>query len=84
MGRQWQDDLVDVIKEIGAQETIRLVEGSVSGVSPLRFRPSNGEGGAVDASWSHTVADDASTGDRVLALHDLTTQRVYVIARLSS
>lgn len=84
MERQWQDEMVAVIQMLGARESIRLVEGVVSSASPLRFRPSNGEGGSVDAMWSHTVADDASTGDAVLALHDLTTQRVYVIARLSS
>lgn len=79
--QQWQDRLNEHIQTRGKNVDVRLLEGIVTNLSPLRFRPS-GSDRDVNASFAAHVTDGLQNGAVVLALQDMATRRIYVIARL--
>ncbi|MDA5561947.1 hypothetical protein PJK55_14505 [Exiguobacterium sp. MMG028] len=79
--QQWQDRLNRHIENIGKNTDTRLLEGVVTGLTPLRFRPS-GSDRDVNASFAAHVTEGLQVGAVVLAAQDMATRRIYVIARL--
>lgn len=77
----WQDDLISAMKKQGFNQDVRLLEGSVTRTSPLEFSPDL-SGEPALARFTESVANGVSIGQRCLALQDMTTGRIYVIARL--
>lgn len=77
----WADDLMKAMKKQGYNQDVRLLEGRISNMSPLEFSPDLSGEPAV-ARFSESVANGASVGQRCLALQDMTTQQIYVMARL--
>lgn len=78
---QWQDEFLGIIKRAGQNSEIRFLEGSLTAVSPLRFKPDIGTE-SIGAIYMQHVVDGAAVNDRVLAIQDNATKRVYVIGRV--
>lgn len=77
----WGDQIIKAMQKQGYNQDVRLLEGSISNMDPLEFTPDL-SGEPALARFSEAVANGAAEDQRVLALQDMTTQRIYVIARL--
>lgn len=78
---QWQDEFLNIIKRAGQNSEVRFLEGSLTSIAPLRFKPDVGTE-SVGAIYLKHVVDGAAVNDRVLAIQDVSTKRIYVIGRV--
>lgn len=76
---QWADELADLIKKGGANDSTRLIDGVITSVSPLKFKYGEVE---LSGLWDVDVADQIAIGDRVLAIQRMEDFQIFVIARL--
>ena len=74
-------EAIKAMQKQGYNQDVRLLEGSIVSTSPPTFAPDL-SGEPALARFTEAVANGASVGQRVLALQDMTTQQIYVIARL--
>lgn len=77
----WADQLIKAMQKQGYNQDVRLLEGRIHSTSPLEFSPDL-SGEPALARFTEAVANGAGVGQRVLALQDMATQQIYVIARL--
>lgn len=77
----WGDQIIKAMQKQGYNQDVRLLEGSIVTTNPLAFAPDLAGEPAL-ARFSESVADGAAQGQRCLAVQDMTTQQIYVIARL--
>lgn len=77
----WATDIIKAMQKQGYNQDVRLLEGRIANTSPLTFSPDL-SGEPALARFTESVANGASVGQRCLALQDMTTQHIYVIARL--
>ena len=77
----WADQIIKAMQKQGYNQDVRLLEGSIVSTSPLTFAPDL-SGEPALARFTEAVANGASVNQRCLAVQDVTTQRIYVIARL--
>lgn len=78
---QWQDELLGIMKAAGANSEVRFLEGALTSVTPMRFKPDVGTE-SIGAVYMQHVVDGAAVNDRVLAIEDTRTRRIYVIGRV--
>lgn len=78
---QWQDALMNIIREGGKNHDLRLLPGKITSVSPLRFQPDITDR-PIPARFARNVGDGAAENEPVLAIQEIESGDVYVIARL--
>lgn len=78
---QWPDRIIQLMKDKGKNTDVRLLTGSVTKIAPLRFTP-DAYGEEVAARFATHVADGVSINEAVLAVQDVATGDIFVIARL--
>lgn len=79
---QWPDRIIQLMKDKGKNTDVRLLVGSIASISPLRFK-SDDYNIVVAARFATHVADGASEGEAALAVQNVDTGEIFVIARLA-
>lgn len=79
----WADEFLEVTKKNAPNAPTRMLEGSVTGLSPLEVRPDGSSASIKGAKWNADIVKKVQEGDRVLMLHDRTINRYYVVVRFA-
>ena len=88
MSQHWADELAELIKVKGENSEIRFLEGSLSSITPFRFRADIGAGesgqlGELGAVFLKSAVHGAAVGDRVFGVQDMKTRRIYILGRIA-
>lgn len=75
------EEILQVMKENAPQSPVRLLEGTVTGLSPLEVRPDGSSVGIKGAKWNADIVKKVKESERVLLLHDRVINRYYVVVR---
>ena len=79
----WVEDIVEQLIQQMPKPPVRLLEGTVTGLSPLQVKPDGSSESIKGARWNADIVKKVKEGERVLMQHDRTINRYYVVVRLS-
>lgn len=77
----WADDFIEVIGRNAPPASTRMLEGMVTGLSPLEVRPDGSSASIKGAKWNADLVKKVKENDRVLLLHNRDNNRFYVVVR---
>ncbi|HBF59713.1 hypothetical protein [Exiguobacterium sp.] len=79
----WVEDIMEQLIQQMPKPPVRLLEGTVTGLSPLQVKPDGSSESIKGARWNADIVKKVKEGERVLIQHDRTINRYYVVVRLS-
>jgi len=79
----WVEDIIEQLIQQMPKPPVRLLEGTVTGLSPLQVKPDGSSESIKGARWNADIVKKVKEGERVLMQHDRTINRYYVVVRLS-
>ncbi|WP_290756265.1 MULTISPECIES: hypothetical protein [unclassified Exiguobacterium] len=79
----WVEDIIEQLIQRMPKPPVRLLEGTVTGLSPLQVKPDGSSESIKGARWNADIVKKVKEGERVLMQHDRTLNRYYVVVRLS-
>ncbi|WP_214855002.1 hypothetical protein [Exiguobacterium sp. s130] len=79
----WVEDIMEQLIQQMPKPPVRLLEGTVTGLSPLQVKPDGSSESIKGARWNADIVKKVKEGERVLMQHDRTINRYYVVVRLS-
>ncbi|WP_294742026.1 hypothetical protein [uncultured Exiguobacterium sp.] len=79
----WAEDILVQLREQAPPSSVRLLEGTVTSLSPLAIRPDGASESIKGARWNADIVKKVKEDERVLLMHDRTINRYYVVVRLA-
>ncbi|KOP29478.1 hypothetical protein ADM98_11425 [Exiguobacterium sp. BMC-KP] len=79
----WVEEIIEHLIKQMPKPPVRILEGTVTGLSPLEVRPDGSNVSIKGAGWNSDIVKKVKEGDRVLMEQDCIINRYYVLVRLT-